>query len=821
MSAFRYRVFFLLLVLVALFPVMRLLADWWTYREIYRLSAGVTYRSFDWIEWEEREGNIVVAHVFAGSPAHRAGIQPGDMFYTLAGRQFFRVADLRSAIEGMEPGSVTSLRVIRNGQPLTFSLRLTRYPAMLYPLNAALWSAARWGFAIAAFLHVLALILVIPLVFLSRGARFSLLLILASGSWIWSTLFRMLLITLWGPVVEPSGVYAWVFQVLTAVGVLGWVLFPALLVHQVWSNSELHRLDAWCRFFLYTPVLLLGGLALKNLLGSPLGPFSLEALTAPFLFYAALYIAVAMGIYLFMRDRKGEMPELRWSGGGSLFIFVLSSLAALMVLGLVPLPGIITEAGAGWFVVGLQLISVAPIGLVSYATLIHGHTNRLLSRTFAYLSIGGVFFFGFVGGMALFRQLFFQAQLPFEVLAGVYGVLLLWIIERGYRRLSPRIKAHFLTEREHVRQEISRFVREMPHILRPDELVYRVAEVIGSAFQATSALVLCRYGEKWLVEGYGLYAFSPSRVQPERLVASFQDEESVWTALGVLGDVSLGEAEMFWREQRMALIVPIWREGRIMAFLCLGARRYGHRVFNLDDVELLRALGVQLLLALDRLALIERERELIQETSRAQLVALRAQINPHFLFNALNTLSALILEAPEEADRVITHLAGIFRHVLQMEDRALIPLGEELALVEHYLSIEQVRFGKRLSVSIEVPEAHRSVVIPAFSVQTLVENAVKHGISKCRKGGTVSVRSMLTDGCLFVEVEDTGQGIRLPDGEQPLRKIAGIGLSNVMARLQHLYGRTDLLYFYSEPEKGTRVVLEVPLEEGYLSEKAE
>jgi len=295
----------------------------------------------------------------------------------------------------------------------------------------------------------------------------------------------------------------------------------------------------------------------------------------------------------------------------------------------------------------------------------------------------------------------------------------------------------------------------------------------------------------------------------------------VWTVFGMLGEVSLGEAEDALRAQRMALIVPIWREGKMMGFLCLGSRKYGHRVFNLDDVDLLRALGVQLLLALDRLTLIERERELVQESSRAQLVALRAQINPHFLFNALNTLSALILEAPEEADRVITHLAGIFRHVLQTEDRALIPLDEELTLVQHYLSIEQIRFGDRLTVAIEVPESHRRILVPAFSIQTLVENAVKHGIGRCRKGGSIRIRSTQLEDRVFIEVEDTGQGIRLPDDEEPLRKIAGIGLSNVMARLQHLYGRNDLLYFYSEPGQGTRVVLEIPLEKGYLSETHE
>ena len=229
----------------------------------------------------------------------------------------------------------------------------------------------------------------------------------------------------------------------------------------------------------------------------------------------------------------------------------------------------------------------------------------------------------------------------------------------------------------------------------------------------------------------------------------------------------------------------------------------------------MRALGGQLALAVERLNLIERERALVRESAEAQLSALRAQINPHFLFNALNTIVSLIEEQPEPAVEAVEHLAAIFRHILQTGGRPFVTVQEEFALVAHYLGIEQMRFGERLVIEEDLDPSLRGHPVPAFAVQTLVENAVKHGLEKQRGGGRLRLACRETsEGLVEIVVADTGVGIPALFGapEAPVREpgFFGIGLRNVAARLEKLYGRSDLLRMHSAPEAGTTVRLLLP-----------
>ena len=135
----------------------------------------------------------------------------------------------------------------------------------------------------------------------------------------------------------------------------------------------------------------------------------------------------------------------------------------------------------------------------------------------------------------------------------------------------------------------------------------------------------------------------------------------------------------------------------------------------------------------------------------------QAQINPHFLFNALNTLYGSISRESHEARRLVLNLAEIFRYFLQ-GDRSFIPLSEELRIVQAYLEIEKLRMGERLEVEVKVSDAAKAAMIPILSVQPLVENAVKHGIAPQLAGGRVCLRAEICEGQLRVAVEDTGVG---------------------------------------------------------------
>jgi two-component system sensor histidine kinase AlgZ len=191
----------------------------------------------------------------------------------------------------------------------------------------------------------------------------------------------------------------------------------------------------------------------------------------------------------------------------------------------------------------------------------------------------------------------------------------------------------------------------------------------------------------------------------------------------------------------------------------------------------------------------------------AQLTTLRAQIHPHFLFNALNSINALIVHDPEGARRLCVLLADFLRASLTLGGRKRIALHEELEMAERLLSIEKVRFGSRLAFEIRIEEGVRECPIPPLVLQPLVENAVTHGIAHLLEGGTVAVEARRRGQRLELSVQNPR------DSAAPRGKGAGVGLTNVRGRLAALYGRDGALQVV-ESEGSFRVVVGLPCEGG-------
>jgi LytS/YehU family sensor histidine kinase len=188
----------------------------------------------------------------------------------------------------------------------------------------------------------------------------------------------------------------------------------------------------------------------------------------------------------------------------------------------------------------------------------------------------------------------------------------------------------------------------------------------------------------------------------------------------------------------------------------------------------------------------------------AQLGLLRAQLQPHFLFNALNAISELVHENPERADRMIGRLSELLRAAFEAGDRHLTTLDAELGLVDHYLAIQRVRFGDRLRVETHVPDDCRRVEVPQLFLQPLVENAVVHGLSPRVEGGSIRIAVERRGSTLVVTVEDDGVGV----GAQPAP--GGIGLSNSRARLRSLYGDAASIELGARQSGGTMVTVTLP-----------
>jgi len=209
------------------------------------------------------------------------------------------------------------------------------------------------------------------------------------------------------------------------------------------------------------------------------------------------------------------------------------------------------------------------------------------------------------------------------------------------------------------------------------------------------------------------------------------------------------------------------------------------------------------------LGLRHREQELVELAATAQLAALRAQINPHFLFNSLNSIAQLIRADPDRAEACVERLAEMFRYVLRYGEKDFVPLAEELEMARAYLDIERARFGDRLRVETHVDPPSLQHLIPNLILQPLVENAVRHGLSRKRGGGTVRIDASLADGCLELSVGDDGLG--MPDTALERVYEHGIGLRNLRDRLARLYGPAHLPEITSAPGSGTRVRLRLPL----------
>lgn len=262
---------------------------------------------------------------------------------------------------------------------------------------------------------------------------------------------------------------------------------------------------------------------------------------------------------------------------------------------------------------------------------------------------------------------------------------------------------------------------------------------------------------------------------------------------------------------RSAILVPLMRKREVAGVLKL----YQDRTSKLAavDLELVRGLGNLISTQLE-LAELEKQSRLLAD---AEIKALHAQINPHFLFNALNTIVSFIRFRPEKARELLINLGEYFRRNLH-DSGGFVTLAEELEHIEAYLAIERARFGEKLQVEYAIDPGVEKYVVPGLVLQPLVENAVKHGLLPKREGGVVKVTARLVEAAtLEMTVADNGVGM---DSDPFLssqveregkRRLSGIGLSNVRGRLQSIYGQPYGIVINSEKGAGTTCTITLPI----------
>jgi two-component system, LytTR family, sensor kinase len=316
------------------------------------------------------------------------------------------------------------------------------------------------------------------------------------------------------------------------------------------------------------------------------------------------------------------------------------------------------------------------------------------------------------------------------------------------------------------------------------------------------------------------------------LYGRFTDPEDVWSFSPMI-DLSLYQwvtrnlrKPHFDRQILLLVLITVMQFGTSML-----SRAYPARFFELHSPNWIVELAicacapvvVGIPLKIWNAIRIERK---LEEQSRllmeARLDALQRQINPHFLFNTLNSIASLVRSQPELAREMIVKLANILRVLLKHRE-AFVPFSDELEFTDDYLDIEVVRFGEKLRVVKEIAEETLPIVVPSMLLQPLIENSIKHGLEPRIGGGTVTLRSrILSDGRLLLEVEDDGIGME----SEPASELTaiegetfwvgaangnGIGMRNVRERMAVLYGNQAEVEIVSRPGRGTKVTLIMPV----------
>jgi len=287
-------------------------------------------------------------------------------------------------------------------------------------------------------------------------------------------------------------------------------------------------------------------------------------------------------------------------------------------------------------------------------------------------------------------------------------------------------------------------------------LVLAVPWTLLFGFASLSAWHLCR--------SFPLGAAGTLRLLSAQLSAALLSS-ALWVLLGHAGSQLLGRYPQFpGLAEAYDTQIPLFFGAGILLFLLAAAIHYLIITFERSQEAERRALELKVL------------------AREAELRILKMQIDPHFLFNSLNSVSALIGSDGARAREMCLRLSEFLRGSLALAERELIPLSEELALARNYLEIEQVRFGQRLAVEVSVTEGAKDCLVPPLLLQPLIENAVKHGVGARLEGGSIVVRATRATASLRLQVENPCEP------EAPLGKPPGIGLENVRSRLRTLYG---------------------------------
>lgn len=762
---------------------------------------GPGFGSTDWVVWQDQDAGVVAVKVHPLAKNHPVNgsspIREGDILRRIDQTDIYQAEVVQAIARHAQPGMVLMYQVERSSklgperQSENLLVQMSFEPRFTFRQYTGLWVLSPWVLMLGSFLSLVTLLIIFPIVRPTLRENWPVILV---------TGFCLLLFLLLGLrhlnlVVRTEFVKIRFEQWFTWMVVCALPLYgSASLLACLLGRGASPKASKWLPWLVGVPVLGtvgLGMLTYEAVFGDNFLYYAhvLEAATW-LLFLAQVFALLLYSTLVFWRGRSGIDK-------------VFHLLSMLYTLSLASFQGWSMWAGTdeGWYepVCFLSMGAIV-IPLISMAAsqLKFGRVSLVLTSSLQYVLFGAITLILF---LAIERALAgfgfrFQYQIYLELSLLIVLIIILRAVWKGY---EERFRRYFILAQQERRDKIAWFTASIPQYTSSQKLLEDLGAALKAYFETSFVAVRLKEEPE---TGNRLEIFPADE---EAIFAYLSGRSSYWARTRQVSiDPLPAELEAVLGASPASVALPVAVNERIYGMLYLGKKRRG--VYNLDDMEVLGRIIQQTRLTLGVLHLLEREKLLLEKNFEANLTALRSQINPHFLFNTLNTISALIHDDPDGAEKAVEKLAFIFRYTLKNSDKAMVTLRDELSLVKTYLEIEQIRFGDRLNLSFQLDPAGMDVELPAFVVQTVIENCIKHGIARITGRGMVSISMVVEEDAVRCEIYDNGPGIDLS------RVQASTGLSNILTRMHRIYGREDLLKF-ENTGNGTRVTIWVPMKQ--------
>ncbi len=756
-------------------------------------AAPANFGGNDWVVWEDTENGVVVQSVhplIKSNPLlYDQFFRKGDILRRIeydAPQDVYRAEMVRALSLHTTPGTVVLYWVERPGsvQPgggwRSLLIEHSFRPSFTFVDNHTLWLFAPWFLMIGNFIALITILIILPIVRKAFKESWPILMVLLTAFLVFLTLgLHHLNLLVNNSYSSPELEQGFTFAIAMILPIYGCATMLARLGIKL----------RWAAAIPLAVVAVSGVVFWKLIYGLSFYLFADATQQYVLLFFIVMVLTMLLLSIFQMWSSRSRIDKvfhiLALLYTGPLFLLYMAN---LWQWSFVPACSEATDLLC-YGAIFIPLINSAA------AQLKFGRVSLVLTTTLQYVVLSAlVLLLYFVLHLSLDSfglRIKYQAYLELALV-----IVVVFVLRAIYKNYEPRVRRYFVLAQQSRRDRMDRFIGGISQYTSSQKLLQDLVQALREYF-GTSVVGIRIKGDpdsgnvidlqendfmemyRYLKENGVLWARN-RQITQHRFPTNLEDR---------------------MQPLPFALAAPITVNDQIYGMIMIGRKRRG--VFNIDDQELLQRIVQQTRLTLGVLHLLEREKLLMQKNYEANLTALRSQINPHFLFNTLNTISALIHDEPDDAEVAVEKLAFIFRYTLKNSDKATVTLKDELSLVRTYLDIEKIRFGDRLQLQLEIDEALLDVSLPAFVVQTVVENCIKHGIAKIIGKGLVTIKVAPDGELVRVEIEDNGPGIDLK------RIHASTGLSNTHTRMSQIYGREDYLQFENTGH-GTKVTIWLP-----------